>query len=428
MTKSKKKIVVDMTQMSKKQKKKARTKRTQELTLLGSALRGLGGLGGSALGGYFGQPLAGGAAGTSLGAAISRWLGSGDYTVQSNSLVKRGMKASDSIPVMHRDQQSVVISHKEFLFEVRSSTTFNVAASIALNPAVVFSFPWLSGIASQFQEYKFKGVVFHYVPTSGNAVSSTNNALGSVMMQTSYRATDAAPTSKVELLNEYWASEAVPSESFCHPIECDPKENPFNVQYTRSGDVPSGDSRLLYDLGTTHIAVSGQQASNIVLGDIWVSYEVELKKPVITSNAIGARAFMGAYGAVTPTSWFTNAISFGGLPVTTSVSTLTFAKGSVGTWFINYVFEATTVFTAVALSAGPTLTNCALGTIDLGGGVAAVGFSTGGTSPTVNRAPYWVAVVITDPSVVATVTMPTVTLTGTILRGWMTITQGPTQG
>jgi len=140
-------------------------------------------------------------------------------------------------------------------------------------------------LAANFQEYRFRGIVFHYVPSSGNAVSSTNPALGTVMFQTSYRASDTAPTSKLELLNEYWASENVPNEPFCHPIECDPKENPFNIQYVRTGDVPTGDSRLMYDLGVTHVAVQGMQTTGNIVGDVWVTYEVELKKPIISSNA-----------------------------------------------------------------------------------------------------------------------------------------------
>ena len=71
------------------------------------------------------------------------------------------------------------------------------------------------------------------------------------MMQTVYRATDAAPSSKVELLNEYWSGEVVPNDTLAHPLECNPKENPYNVQYVRTTDPPANESKMLYDLGTT---------------------------------------------------------------------------------------------------------------------------------------------------------------------------------
>lgn len=278
----KKSVKVVMQPQSKNKSKKSKMK-TQELTRLGSALRALGGLGGGAVGGLIGMPGTGANIGSGLGAALSKWLGSGDYQVSSNSMVS-SMKASGSIPLMHKNDQSVIVRHKEFIGEIKSSTGFAVQYTLELNPGVPETFPWLSNIARNYQEYRFKGVVFHYVPTSGSAVASTNNALGSVMMQTSYRATDTPPDSKRELLNEYWSTETAPFETTCHPIECNPSENPFNIQYVRQVAVPEGDNLLMYDLGVTHVAVSGQQADGVVLGDLWVTYEVELKKPILFSN------------------------------------------------------------------------------------------------------------------------------------------------
>jgi len=304
MPKNTKKTVLVRKQAQKKTQK-SRQKITKEVGLLGKALRSLGGLGGGALGGMMGMPMAGSAAGTSLGAAISKWLGSGDYSVGSNSIVSQAVRGSASIPDMHRNDQSVVIRHKEFLGEIRSNTTFTINQSFELNPGLTPTFPWLARIATRFQEYRIRGMVFHYVPSSGSAIASTNNALGTVMLQTSYRSNDTPPSSKVELLNEYWSSEAVPSEPFCHPIECDPAENPFNIQYVRSGVVPTGDNKLLYDLGVTHVATSGQQQSGVVLGDLWVSYEVELKKPLIDSNVTDpVQSVVAVFSSGTATNWF----------------------------------------------------------------------------------------------------------------------------
>ena len=104
-------------------------KRQQELTRLGGALRSLGGLTGGALGSLIGMPAGGSSAGTSLGAAISRWLGSGDYTVSRNTLVE---KASTGIPMMHKDGQTITVRHREFLTEVTGITTFAVKGTFQL--------------------------------------------------------------------------------------------------------------------------------------------------------------------------------------------------------------------------------------------------------------------------------------------------------
>jgi hypothetical protein len=332
----------------------------KQVTLLGHALRTLGGLGGGAVGGLFGNPTVGSNVGSSFGAAISRWLGSGDYTVAQNSVLQR---ASTSVPSMHRSDQRIVVRHKEFVCEVVSAQAFTVQRSFSINPGLVQTFPWLSRIANSFQEYSIKGMVWHYVPTSGNAVASSNAALGSVMLQTSYRATDSQPGNKAELLNEFWSGEAVPSEVFVHPIECNPKENPFQVQYVRSGPVPAGDTQLMYDLGTTHLAVSGCQTTGNILGDLWVTYEIELAKPIVDSNATSAAAWVGKYANSTVTAsniFGTGTAGVGNFPFTAAANVLTIPVGYYGSFvfYVTFVGGASSGFTESGnvTASGATLT------------------------------------------------------------------------
>jgi hypothetical protein len=393
-----------------------RQAKQQEITRLGSALRYLGGLGGSAVGALVGMPGSGATVGNSLGAALSKWLGSGDYTVGTNSIVNRVQKGSDSIPAMHAQGQSIVVRHKEYLGEIRGSATFVVRSSYELNPGNSSTFPWLSGVATHFQEYKIRGLVFHYVPTSGTAVSSTDAALGSVMLQTSYRSNDSAPTSKVEMLNEYCSNEAVPSEPFAHPVECDPRENPFNVQYVRSGAVPSGDSKLLYDLGVTHVAVSGQQATDKVLGDLWITYEIELKKPILESN-VTSRTDYGAleFAAGTLTaSDFMNGVSTrtGQFEISGSGRTVTFPKGAVGRYMITLRFSATTNFTTFDGGGVPSFANSTLAPYVSGTGHARNVLTGTGS---LGSAFITCGVLIPSPTDIATVTFPTLTFTGSTI-------------
>lgn len=211
-------------------------------------------------------------------------------------------------------------------------------------------------------------MVFHYVPTSGSLSSGTSNALGSVMLQTSYRANDAAPTTKIELLNEYWSAENVPFEAFAHPIECNPNENPFNVQYIKSAAavIPSGDSPLLYDLGTTHVATSGQQSAGVALGDLWVTYEVELKKPIISSNVTPGGFFIWGFykNPGTPTfanPWGAGVATEGNLPFLTDTNRgIILPKEYYGTWWIICEFLSTAGLTGASLTGTPTVTNCTL--------------------------------------------------------------------
>lgn len=419
MTKKKPTVIVNMQPAKRKRAKKAKARAAKaEITHIGKALRALGGLGGSVAGGLLGQSAAGHSIGTSLGAAISRWLGAGDYRVAGNTIVQR---STQGIPSMHLNSQSIVVRHKEYLGEVKGAQAFTVRNAYPLNPGSTNTFPWLATIAQKFQEYSFKGVVFHYIPTSGSAVSSTNAALGSVMLQTSYRASDTNPSSKVEMLNEYCASEAAPNETFAHPIECSPAENPFKTQYVRGAVVPTGDPIMLYDLGKTFLAVSGQQADNIVLGDLWVSYEVELRKPVLagdTTDAIPGE--QAKFTTVTSANWF------GGTPlVTTSLlsfatKTMTFPAGSSGNWLV----EVSVVSTASDLTisnSSPTLTNCSLTAVDYG--VASSGSLYAPNSSPTSLYMDRLMVFIPDPTVIATVRFNTTFTGGTSLVCYATVTK-----
>jgi len=362
----------------------ARSKKN-EVTAVGRALRALGGLGGGALGGYLGNPGLGSAAGSGIGAMVSKWLGQGDYVVSSNSLLS-SVKPDGTIPAMHKDGQSVIVRHKEFLGEIRGSTDFVVQKRYPLNPGDQSTFPWLSAIAAQYTEYKIRGMIFHYVPTSGMAVNSTNPALGSVMIQTSYRATEAAPASKIEMMNEYWATEARPSETFCHPIECDPKENPFNVQYVRNSSVSSSENILMYDLGVTTVCTTGCPATGNVLGDLWCTYEIELKKPKLasinTENSLTA-SILGQGTAVTAPAPFdinTRYSSINGIVATVSGFAV---SGEVqGTYLVAFSGSGLSALSSSGINLGSGITVAFSSQVNAAGSSSAVSVAVVRIAPT----------------------------------------------
>ena len=310
-----------------------------------------------------GQPAAGGALGTSLGAAISKWMGTGDYEITRNSLVA---KAAAGIPSMHNTGQTVVVRHKEYVGQILGSSAFTVQYEFGINPANATLFPWLSRIARGFQEYAIKGMVYHYVPTSG-AYSTSGSALGSVMIQTSYRANEQAPVSKQEMLNEYWANEVVPYETMAHPIECDPKENPFAIHYVRDPTAIVSEP-LLYDMGRTFVATAGNP-STAVLGDLWVTYEIELKKPLVVSNLTPEPSqALRIFPSPSSINLFQNTPSYssGALPVTfDQTRTMYLAAGTAtGVYVFNLIVFSTVGLTGSAetkwLASGLTLSNCSL--------------------------------------------------------------------
>jgi hypothetical protein len=277
---------------------------------------------------------------------------------------------------MHSDDQSVTLRHREYIADVAMNGQVYTQQTFAINPGLFASFPFLSAVSANFQEYEFTGLVFEYKTTSSASLTSgLNTAMGSVMLAVQYRS-DAAPfTSKQQLLNEMWSVDIVPSENCVLPVECSPKENPFAVQYIRTGPF-TGDIKM-FDLGVLSVATAGGQTGQTnIVGELWASYEVILKKPQI--------AVVGGVGASIASFQFqstnyTNASPLGvtgltsinsaGLSITPTVITFPFSLN--GFFLIDIVWTAgtTVVFapptvtsTAGVIFGFPAITNSGLAT------------------------------------------------------------------
>lgn len=220
-----------------------------------------------------------GEAGGWLGDKIGTLLGLGAYEVRKNSFV---LPEGLDPPSMHTRSGDTIIAHREYITDILTSATpgaFNIQ-SFKINPGVSSTFPWLSEIASSYEEYEMLGCVFEFKSTSSDALNSTNTALGYVLQGTNYNA--AAPNfqNKLAMLNTQYSTDCKPSQSCLHPIECDPHFNPMMSQYVRSGAVPAGEDAKTYDLGNYQIATGGMQAASVVIGELWVTYQIALRKPV----------------------------------------------------------------------------------------------------------------------------------------------------
>jgi len=204
--------------------------------------------------------------------------GHGDYSINSNSVV-----GADNIPVFGGNGQgSIRVKHREFIQDIVSSATpgkFDIQ-SFAINPGLAETFPWLATLAKNFQQYRIHGLLFEYKTMSADALNSTNTALGTVVMTTLYDAYDKAPTAKQQMENTMFSDSVVPSQSLRHPIECQAFDVPTNIMYLHSGAIPldRGDKRL-YDMGNFYIATVGLQGSSVLIGELWITYDIELIKP-----------------------------------------------------------------------------------------------------------------------------------------------------
>lgn len=298
--------------------------------------------------------------GMMAGNGISKIFGLGAYKMKRNSLYDS--QTGSQVPFMHSTDETVVFRHREYLGDLTSSVGFT-PQTFSLNPGLETTFPYLSNIASNFQEYKFRGLIFEYKSTSSTVVTGANTAMGTVSMVAQYRS-DAPPlTSKLSLLNEMWSAEGRPSDTFIMPVECDPRENPVSIQYVRTGALPPNQDVKLYDLAKVTIATQGQQTAGTIIGELWISYEVELLKPILGSGSNNMNDDAARYSRIGATNaapiGFPGVTFYDTIGLVLTNNSISMPPGKYGTYAINITWTATAVVAVAPLVSSffGTLTN-----------------------------------------------------------------------
>jgi len=236
------------------------------VSAVGNALRNVGGIAGAFLGSE--------RLGRAVGGGISRIFGQGDYAIQSNSFLSGGPPAFASL------DSGIRIAHREYVADITSSSDFNIK-SFQIDPTNIDLFPWLSRVSYNFEEYELKGLVFNFNTTCGNAVSSSNNALGTIGMVTVYDPTDPDLSSKRECEDYVGCVAGVPSNSLLHPIECKVNSNVLGRHYVKNTTVTNLEDLKFYSHGKLNVFTQGMQSAGITLGELWVSYDICFYKPKI---------------------------------------------------------------------------------------------------------------------------------------------------
>lgn len=294
-------------------------------------------------------------AGGWLGGRAAKITGFGSYAGMDHSNAGSRMVLPNNPRISNavKFEGGVIVNHREYIGDVSSSIGFANQYVLPLNPAMPASFPWLSGTAANFQQYIPMGVVYEYVSSSGSAVSSTNNALGSVMMSCQYNSLDTDYTTKAEMLNENFAQCFAPSANGALPIECAASQTTLNKLYTRHGAVEAGGDLRMYDLGKVTIATQGMQAADIVVGSLYVNYQFALLKPQL-GEGIGELAATASYSissSVTDASPLSGAASpptrkYDNMGLTFVNSNIQIPKNTVGKFLLSVFWIGSSVTVA----------------------------------------------------------------------------------
>jgi len=321
---------------------------------------------GSSIGSMIGNAIApgiGGVIGSGVGGAagmlLNKITGSGDYRVNTNTLV------SNPVPSFSKGAAGVRIRNREFIRTVDGSTGFDVIA-LRVNPANKQMFAWLSGIATNFQEYKLHGMIVEYVSKCNDPVTNVTINTGTSIISSQYDVAGAFLPGNPSLTRRYleqaqYASIGKPSYNLLHAIECDPKQTTLGQSFIYptilDNTVVANDPRF-YDWCITYFTNTALPNATANCGELWVSYDIELLKP----KDYGSKALTAEYrlSAVSTAAYFgaSPAVEFDNLGVTLAATSITIDRSMSGRFIMLYYLAggaASVVSPTITPSAGASV-------------------------------------------------------------------------
>ena len=215
---------------------------------------------------------------------IGRSMGMGSYTTPVvNEIVNAGGEGVVPTFKPTGDGNGVTISHKEYISDIFGPANAGGFQNTpySINPGLERTFPWLSQVAMNYEEFTIKQLIFTFRSTVTDFVAN-NGQVGTVIMATQYNPSDAPFASKQDAMEYDMAMSGKTSQNMLHGVECDPRQLSGAVgKFTRAGPVSHQQDLKQYDHGTLNMCISNIPAAfaNQALGELWVSYTIELRKP-----------------------------------------------------------------------------------------------------------------------------------------------------
>jgi hypothetical protein len=234
-------------------------------------------------------------------------------------------------------RDGVRIVHRELVASIVGTANFNVGTTLALNPGITASFPWLSSQAQGWEQYRFNKLRFCYY---SRCATSTP---GSIMMVPDYDAADAAPTTE-QIASAYRdVEEEVPwTPEFSCSLNVAAMHPDGRRKFVRFGNLAANLDIKTYDVGNMFVCTTDGSATN--WGKLWVEYDVSLFVPQLQPAGVPSNPLGGSFsqgGSVT------NVVPFGTAPVASAANTGVTMTGTAGSNNVLTVAQAGTYLLTV---------------------------------------------------------------------------------
>jgi hypothetical protein len=254
--------------------------------------------------------------GSRIAAKLSKLIGSGDYSSGDamsneppvlNSLFPDKSSLGNAYAQFGNQADATVVMHRSLVQDITSGPVAGLFSNtvIPVNAGLAVFDPFCSSIAQNFEIYKFAGLCFTYISSCSEYITGT--ALGTVIMAMEYNSASAPFTNKTQMENSDFAISCRLDHDMVYGVEC--KNQPMDGYLVRNSNLSL--PAPLTDMGLFQIAVAPSTTVpiNTVLGELWVSYHVLLRRPKLTPARFGYAHFRFTYAVVTTSAVY----SFGTL-------------------------------------------------------------------------------------------------------------------
>jgi hypothetical protein len=176
-------------------------------------------------------------------------------------------------------------AHRERINVIKSSSSGSpsdfLLGTITVSPTNFALSQILPNIAANFIYARFLGIRFTFQSLSSDALNSTNTSLGQICYRWIEDPTVPTDSSLSTMLSSASAVVSRPSSSWSFVVPVQKRWLKVNLN---GRVVPTGEDPRVYQEGVFELATEGFQANAVTLGQLWVTYYVELKSPQIFSG------------------------------------------------------------------------------------------------------------------------------------------------
>lgn len=212
----------------------------------------------------------------------------------SNELMSGSSNSSPKFESVGDESGSLIVAHREYIGDIFAPPSATVSEfsvqAFPINPGLEQSFPWLSQIAQNYEEYELIQCVYEFVSTVQD-VNSTNGQVGTIITATNYNSSRPDFTDKPQMAAYAHSVSGKTTDNQTSGVECDPsKLSGSEGKYIRANPVLTGEDLKTYDHGKFQLAthnIPSSMASG-TLGELYCAYKIKLRKPkFFTGRGLG---------------------------------------------------------------------------------------------------------------------------------------------